>query len=49
MDGRPNVFEARGEGPKIQEACHSFLKNIYLQKTKDKFSGSYYERLKTGT
>ena len=27
MDGKPNVFEARSEGPKIQEAYHSFLKN----------------------
>ena len=22
--GRSSVFEAHGEGPKIQEACHSF-------------------------
>ena len=28
-NGRPKVFEARGEGPKIQEAYHSFL-NIYI-------------------
>ena len=51
MDGRPNVFEARGEGPKIQEACHSFLKikTIYQQKTKDRFSENYCEILKIGT
>ena len=52
MDGRLNVFEAHGEGPKIQEACYSFQKQkkiIYRQKTKDKFSGSYCDKLKSGT
>ena len=47
MKGRPNVFEARGEGPNIQEACFPFLKtkNKYIyKKTKDKFSGSYCEK-----
>ena len=49
MNGKPNVFEARSEGPKVQEACSPFLKTkkiIYLQKTKDEFSASYCEKIK---
>ena len=28
MSGKPSVFKARSESPKIQEAYHSFSKNI---------------------
>ena len=28
MSGKPSVFEACSENPKIQEAYHSFSKNI---------------------
>ena len=46
MNGKPNVFEARGEGPKVWEACFSFLKtkNNISTKNKDEFSASYCEK-----
>ena len=47
IDGKLNVFEARSESPKIQEACHSFLLNISTRKTI--FSEAIMKRLKTGT
>ena len=46
-DGETNVFEARSESPKIQEACHSFLLNISTRKTY--FSEVIMKRLRTGT
>ena len=51
MNGNPNVFEARNEGPKVQEVFFPFSKQkiIYLQKTKDEFSASYCEKSNTGT
>ena len=52
MNGRPNVFEARSEGPKIQEACFSFLKtknNISTKKQKRSFLEVIVRNKKTGT
>ena len=37
MNAKLNVFEARSEGPKVQEACFPFLKtknNISIKKQK---------------
>ena len=33
-DGEPNIFEARSEGPKIQEVSHFCLIEIYQIKSK---------------
>ena len=46
MKGKPNVFEAHSEGPKVRRHDFPFSKQkiIYLRKTKDEFSGSYCEK-----
>ena len=51
MNGKPNVFEARSEGPKVQEACSPFLKtkNNISTKKKMSFLEVIVKNKKTGT